>query len=128
MAEQIVLKIAVLSNGTIGNNVTLAIAKIGNPEDFAHYDFAFVKPLDEKLLHSIFNTFEDIITIEDGVVKGGFGTTIVEFAAENKYNSNIVTLGIPDEFIEQGTVEELQQYCKIDVEGLLIILSNYKIN
>ncbi len=121
-------KVAVLSNGNIGNNVTLALAKIGNPEDFAHYDFAFVKPLDENLLHFILSTFENIITIEDGVVKGGFGTTIVEFATENRYNSNIVTLGIPDEFIEQGTVEELQQYCKIDVEGLLIILSNYEIN
>jgi 1-deoxy-D-xylulose-5-phosphate synthase len=121
-------KVAVLSNGTIGNNVTLTLIEIKNPEDFAHYDFAFVKPLDENLLHFILSTFENIITIEDGVVKGGFGTTIVEFAAENKYNSNIVTLGIPDEFIEQGTVEELQQYCKIDVEGLLIILSNYEIN
>jgi 1-deoxy-D-xylulose-5-phosphate synthase len=122
------LNIAILSNGTIGNNVTLALSKINHPENFAHYDFAFVKPLDENLLHFIFNTFKAIITIEDGTIKGGFGTTIVRFAAENKYTANIATLGIPDEFIEQGSIDELQQYCKIDVESLHTILSNFKIN
>ena len=119
------IKIAVLSNGTIGNNVTLALAKINNIDDFAHYDFAFVKPLDEKLLHSIFTSFEYIITIEDGVVKGGFGSAILEFAAQNNYNLNIKILGIPDEFIEQGTVEELQQLCGIDVLALVNIFKSY---
>jgi 1-deoxy-D-xylulose-5-phosphate synthase len=119
------MNIAVLSNGTIGTNVTLALAEIDHPENFAHYDFAFVKPLDENLLHFIFNTFKEIITIEDGTIKGGFGTAIVEFAAENKYSSNIVTLGIPDEFIAQGSIDELQQYCKIDVSSLSIMFSNH---
>lgn len=118
-------KVAVLSNGTIGNNVTLALAKIPHQDTIAHYDFAFVKPLDENLLHTIFIAFEDIITIEDGVIKGCFGTTIAEFASKNNYNSKIKVLGIPDEFIEQGTVEELQQYCKIDVKSLEIIFSSY---
>ncbi len=118
-------KVAVLSNGTIGNNVTLALAEINHPENFAHYDFAFVKPLDEELLHTIFKTFENIITIEDGVAKGGFGTTIAEFASENNYSSKVKILGIPDEFIEQGTIEELQQYCKIDVTSLSTIFSSY---
>ena len=114
-----------MSNGTIGNNVTLALAKMNNPELIAHYDFAFVKPLDENLLHTIFNTFENIITIEDGVIKGGFGSAIVEFSAQNNYAANLKTLGIPDEFIEHGTVEELQQYCKIDVKSLSTIFSSY---
>jgi len=118
-------KVAVLSNGTIGNNVTLAIAKMNNPDTIAHYDFAFVKPLDEKLLHTIFSNFQNIITIEDGVIKGGFGSTIVEFAFENNYTSKVKILGITDEFIEQGTVEELQQYCKIDVTNLSTIFSTY---
>jgi 1-deoxy-D-xylulose-5-phosphate synthase len=118
-------KVAVLSNGTIGNNVTLALAEMGNPETIAHYDFAFVKPLDEKLLHSIFEDFETIITIEDGVVKGGFGSAILEFSAQHNYNSTIKTLGIPDEFIEHGTVEELQQYCQIDVRSLKTIFSSF---
>jgi 1-deoxy-D-xylulose-5-phosphate synthase len=118
-------KIAVLSNGTIANNVTLALAKIENPATIAHYDFAFVKPLDEKLLHAIFNAFENIITIEDGAIKGGFGSAILEFASANNFHSKINILGIPDEFIEQGTVAELQQYCKIDVKSLEILFSNY---
>jgi 1-deoxy-D-xylulose-5-phosphate synthase len=118
-------KVAVLSNGTIGNNVTLALAKMNHPETIAHYDFAFVKPLDEKLLHIIFNSFEYVITIEDGVIKGGFGSAILEFSAQNNYTRIVKTLGIPDEFIEHGTVEELQRYCKIDVESLATIFSSY---
>ena len=118
-------KIAVLSNGTIGNNVTLAIAKTHHPESIAHYDFSFVKPLDKKELHSIFNKFTSIITIEDGVMKGGFGSAILEFASENNYTSKVTVLGIPDEFIEQGSIAELQQYCKIDVKSLEILFSSY---
>lgn len=111
-------KVAVLSNGTIGNNVALALENINNPTAIAHYDFAFVKPLDEKLLHIIFSEFESVITIEDGVVTGGFGSAILEFAAANHYDLKIKLLGIPDEFIEHGTVAQLQQYCEIDVKSL----------
>ena len=118
-------KVAVLSNGTIGNNVTLAIAKMNHPETTAHYDFSFVKPLDINKLHSILTEFKNIITIEDGVIKGGFGSAILEFAAENDYSTKITVLGIPDEFIEQGTVTELQQYCKIDVKSLEMLFSSY---
>jgi 1-deoxy-D-xylulose-5-phosphate synthase len=117
--------VAVLSNGTIGNNVALALAKINNKDTIEHYDFAFVKPLDEKLLHTIFNSFENIITIEDGVIKGGFGSAILEFSAQNNYISKIINLGIPDEFIEHGTAEELQRYCKIDIESLVTLFSSY---
>jgi 1-deoxy-D-xylulose-5-phosphate synthase len=118
-------KTAILTNGTIGNNVTLALTKIPHPETIAHYDFSFVKPLDEELLHTILQTFENIITLEDGVVKGGFGSAVLEFSAQNNYTAKIQTLGIPDEFIEHGTVDELQQYCKIDVKSLEIIFSSY---
>jgi 1-deoxy-D-xylulose-5-phosphate synthase len=118
-------KIAVLSSGTIGNNVTLALTKISHSEKIAHYDFAFVKPLDENLLHTIFARFESIITIEDGVISGGFGSAILEFASKKNYTKNIKTLGIPDQFIEQGTVSELQSYCGIDVKSLENILSSY---
>jgi 1-deoxy-D-xylulose-5-phosphate synthase len=118
-------KAAVLSNGTIGNNVTLALAKMNHPETIAHYDFAFVKPLDEKLLHTIFNSFEHVITVEDGVIKGGFGSAILEFSAQNNYTKIVENLGIPDEFIEHGAVEELQRYCKIDIDSLATIFSSY---
>ncbi len=117
--------LAILSSGTIGINVSLAISNLQEQEKIAHYDFPFVKPLDEKLLHEIFKTFENIITIEDGTIIGGFGTSILEFAALNNYKKNVKVLGIPDEFIEQGTVEQLQQYCKIDVNSLEILFSRY---
>lgn len=111
-------RIAVLSNGTIGNNVMQALGNLDHPSEIAHFDFPFVKPLDETLLHTIFSKFDTIITVEDGVITGGFGSSILEFSAANKYHSNVRLLGIPDEFIEQGTVLELQQYCKIDVTSL----------
>jgi 1-deoxy-D-xylulose-5-phosphate synthase len=111
-------QLAVLSNGTIGNNVTQALENLNLPNSIAHFDFPFVKPLDETLLHTIFSKFETVITIEDGVVSGGFGSAVLEFAAANNYHSKIQILGVPDEFIEQGTVLELQQYCKIDVSSL----------
>ncbi|WP_281636440.1 1-deoxy-D-xylulose-5-phosphate synthase [Flavobacterium marginilacus] len=118
-------KIAVLSAGAIGNNVTLALAKIKHREKFAHYDFAFIKPLDENELHTIFDQFETVITIEDGVTKGGFGSAILEFAAMYHYSSKIKVLGIPDIFIEQGSIDELQQYCSISVDSLEIVFSSY---
>ncbi|MBL7885843.1 MAG: 1-deoxy-D-xylulose-5-phosphate synthase [Flavobacterium sp.] len=117
-------KKAVLSTGFIGNNVTLALEKMNNSVGIAHYDFGFVKPLDEKLLHEIFAQFESIITIEDGVIKGGFGSAVVEFAVKNNYQIPIETLGIPDVFVEHGTVAELQKKCGIDVDSLAQLLDN----
>ncbi len=117
-------KTAVLSTGTIGNNVTLAINELSNSETIAHYDFPFIKPLDNNTLNTIFSSFERIITIEDGVINGGFGSAILEFAAANNYKNNIEILGIPDVFIEHGTVNQLQQLCKIDVKSLVNLFSN----
>ena len=111
-------QLAVLSNGTIGNNVTQALENLNLPNAIAHFDFPFVKPLDEALLHTIFSKFDMVVTIEDGVVSGGFGSAVLEFAAANNYHSKIQILGVHDEFIEQGTILELQQYCKIDVSSL----------
>jgi len=110
--------VAVLSNGAIGKNVTAALQNLSNPETIAHYDFPFVKPLDEKVLHYIFKTFKKIITIEDGTIIGGFGAAILDFGSQNQYAIPVQKLGIPDVFIEQGTVDELQQRCKIDVRSL----------
>ena len=118
-------KTAVMSSGTIGNNVIFALKQLEQPENIAHYDFPFVKPLDIDELHKIFNTFENIITVEEGTIVGGFGGAITDFAAENNYKNDIKVLGIPDQFIEQGTVNELQKICKIDVESLAFILSSY---
>ncbi|MFY7742649.1 MAG: 1-deoxy-D-xylulose-5-phosphate synthase [Flavobacterium sp.] len=118
-------KTAILSNGFIGRNVTLAITEISNATLFSHYDFSFVKPLDEELLHSIFEEYESIVTIEDGTIIGGFGSAIAEFKSKYKYKNDVQILGIPDQFIEQGTVEELQRFSKISVENLIAVLSTY---
>ena len=117
-------KVAVLSNGFIGNNMIAAINLMGNPEDFAHYDFAFIKPLDENLLHEIFQKFDSIITLEEGVIKGGFGSGISEFAHLHNYKSKVQILGIPDHFIEHATVSEQQYMCGLDVNSLQKILQN----
>ncbi|QGK75756.1 1-deoxy-D-xylulose-5-phosphate synthase [Flavobacterium sp. SLB02] len=117
-------KTAVLSTGTIGNNVTLAINECDNSETIAHYDFPFIKPLDINLLNSIFNTFDRIITIEEGTVNGGFGSAVLEFAAAHNFKNKIEILGVPDQFIEHGTANQLQQLCKIDVKSLVNLFSN----
>lgn len=96
-----------------------------NPDTIAHYDFPFVKPMDENLLHEIFKKFKNIITIEDGTIIGGFGSAILEFTAQNNYHSNIKTLGIPDNFIEQATVNQLQEQCKIDIKTLKALFLSY---
>lgn len=119
------IKIAVLSCGTIGNNVTRALTETRNRTYFSHYDFGFVKPVDEEMLDYIFQTYEEIITVEDGAINGGFGSCVATYAAKKGYSLKIRVLGIPDKFIEHGTVAQLQQYCGIDVKSLQEIFSGY---
>ena len=85
----------------------------------AHYDMRFAKPLDELLLHEIFSKFKKIITIEDGCIMGGFGSAIIEFMVDQKYQSEVVRLGIPDEYIHHGTQEELWDECGIDAAAII---------
>lgn len=119
-------RVAILSTGTIGNNVIKALKELEDTTSFAHYDFGFIKPLDEVLLHTIFEQFESVITVEDGVTLGGFGAAILEFSSQHNYQKTIKILGIPDFFIEHGSVKELQQECKIDVKSLKDFFSSYK--
>jgi 1-deoxy-D-xylulose-5-phosphate synthase len=118
-------KTAVLSCGTIGNNVIFALEKLNNPASIAHFDFPFVKPLDVATLHSVFETFDTIFTIEDGTIVGGFGSAISEFAISNSFKNDLKVLGIPDNFVEHGTINELQKICGSDVEQLVDLLSKY---
>ncbi|QYJ68712.1 1-deoxy-D-xylulose-5-phosphate synthase [Flavobacterium litorale] len=118
-------KVAILSTGTIGNNVTQALTEVEHANLFSHYHFGFVKPLDEDTLHNIIKKYDTIITIEDGTVKGGFGSTITAFATKNNYTGKLRVLGIPDAFVQHGTVAQLQQYCGIDVKSLKEIFSTY---
>ncbi|MCF4100406.1 1-deoxy-D-xylulose-5-phosphate synthase [Gillisia sp. M10.2A] len=119
-------EVAVISIGSIAKNVKEAIKLLEEPEKVAHYDAIFVKPLDEELLHGVFKKFEKIITIEDGVVTGGFGSAVLEFAASHQYHADFECLGVPDSFIEHGTLEELYEISKIDVKSILKVI-NYKL-
>ncbi|MGK0255153.1 MAG: 1-deoxy-D-xylulose-5-phosphate synthase [Mariniflexile sp.] len=110
--------LAVLSIGTIAKNVGPAISNCNYPENVAHYDMRFIKPLDETLLHAILKKYDTIITIEDNSVKGGFGSAVLEFASVNDYRNTVKVLGIPDVFIEHGSVNELQKTIGLDVESL----------
>ncbi|MDA0193688.1 MAG: 1-deoxy-D-xylulose-5-phosphate synthase [Bacteroidetes bacterium] len=112
--------VAILSFGHIGNyavEATINLKEEGH--DVAHYDLRFAKPLDSELLHEIFNRFDEILTIEDGSLMGGFGSAILEFASDYNYKANIKRLGIPDSIIEHGTQEQLHKECGFDTEGIV---------
>ena len=113
-------KIAILSTGTIGNNAQQAIEKCHNVDELAHYHFGFVKPLDKKMLLLIFENFQKIITIEDGTVVNGFGSLVLDFANTNGFKNQVKTLGIPDCFIDHGTIAALQKICGLDIESLVV--------
>ncbi len=110
--------IAVISLGSIGENVKNAIEISPRKDQIAHFDAVFVKPLDEEMFHEIFNNFAKILTVEDGAVTGGFGTAVLEFAAIQGYSSKIKCLGVPDLFIEQGSVDELYEIANISVQSI----------
>jgi 1-deoxy-D-xylulose-5-phosphate synthase len=111
--------VAVLSIGHPGNFVTDAVSKLaGEGISITHYDMRFLAPLDSEALHSVFKKFSRIITVEDGVLKGGLGSAVMEFMCDNGYNAEIKRLGIPDYFVEQGTQEELIRECGFDAESI----------
>ncbi len=118
-------KVAILSTGTIGNNVTKALKDVENSKLYSHYHFPFIKPLDIDTIKSIVNSHDHIITIEDGAITGGFGEQISVIITTNNLNKSIINLGIPDSFIEHGKVFELQQLCKIDVNHLKQLFNTY---
>ncbi len=111
-------KIAVLSIGNIGNTVVELLKDLQQPETIGHYNMRFIKPLDKNALKRIFNTYEHIITIENGCKIGGFGSAILEYANEMKYTKTIKIFAIDDVFIEHGTTEELYKVAKIDYLSL----------
>ncbi len=115
-------EIAILSVGPIIENVIEAVENNSEKEKIGIFDIRFIKPLDEDLLHSIFKKYKTIITVEDGVIAGGFGSAIAEFSVKNNYQNKIEILGIPDEFLEHGTVDELQHLAGISTEKISVLL------
>ncbi len=117
-------EIAVLSIGNIGNKIIKIQNKLPKNK-IAHYNMRFVKPLDETLLHTIFKTFKTVITLEDGVITGGFGSAILEFSALNNYhNTTIKILGIPDKFIEHGKTSKLFESINLSENDILNYLNS----
>jgi 1-deoxy-D-xylulose-5-phosphate synthase len=112
-------EVAILSYGHPGNFAQAAIRTLRsegiNP---AHYDIRFVKPIDEDLLHEVFAKYNKIVTVEDGTVIGGFGSSILEFMAQHQYTATVKILGIPDRLVEHGSLKELYSECEYDATGI----------
>ena len=116
--------IAVLTLGPIGKTAQQAIAKAEKQsgKSIAHYDLRFLKPLDEELLHEVGKKFKKIVTLEDGVLKGGMGSAILEFMADHGYTPTVKRIGIPDKFVQHGKPEELYQICGMDSQSIEKVL------
>lgn len=109
--------IALITLGPIGKLMEKAVERAAEKGiSVAHYDLRFLKPLDSNLLHSIGRKFKRIITVEDGVITGGMGSAVMEFMATNEYFPTIKAIGIPDKFVEHGTVNELYKLCRMDCD------------
>jgi 1-deoxy-D-xylulose-5-phosphate synthase len=112
--------LAILSIGHVGNTVMEAVNLLKKESiSPAHYDMRFLKPLDEKLLHDVFKRFRKIITVEDGTIVGGLGSAVLEFMSDHSYSATVTRLGVPDHFIDQGTIEELHAHCGYDRTGII---------
>ena len=115
---------AVISIGPIGNDVELAIMQ--SEEEVAHYDLRFLKPLDEELLHEVGKRFKHIITIEDGTRNGGMGSAVLEWLSDHGYTPTVKRMGMPDEFVEHGTVAELKRICNMDIDSIVAAIKKTK--
>ena len=122
--------IAVISIGHIGNMIIEITKELQSKNiNIGHYDIRFLKPLDEDLLHKVFKQYDFIITVEDGCLKGGMGSSILEFMSDHNYKNDILRFGVPDKFIEHGSQKEQRRECGYDKESILgaikkIILKN----
>lgn len=116
--------IAILTIGHPGNFAQKAIDNLkGSGVSIGHYDMRFVKPLDTLLLHEVFSKFNKVITVEDGCLMGGFGSAVLEFMVDQKYQAEVIRLGIPDEYIHHGTQEELWADCGFDAKSIVRTIS-----
>jgi len=111
-------QIAILSLGTIAGNIQASLAELKNVDNFAHFDLGFVKPLDLELLHTVFNTYKRVVVFEEGAIKGGAGSAVLEFASQYNYNIPIELEGVPDQFISHGKPKNLLKDLGLDTEGI----------
>lgn len=111
--------VALLSIGSVGNLAAEAIERVAiKGISVAHYDMRFLKPIDEDILHEVGRKYKRIITLENGTIKGGLGSAVLEFMAKYGYKPDVRVMGLPDEFIEHGSVPELCRLCEIDTNSI----------
>ena len=112
--------IAVITIGPIGNLASKAIERAEKEKglSIAHYDLRFLKPLDTEMLNEIGQRFKHIVTVEDGIRKGGMGSAVLEFMADHDYTPQVKRIGIPDVFVEHGSPDDLYHLCGMDEEGI----------
>ena len=113
--------VAVLTIGSIGNTMVEAIEelKIQNSKfKIAHYDMRWLKPLDEEILHEVGKKYKTIVTAEDGIIAGGFGSAVLEWMSDHGYTPRVIRLGVNDQYVEHGSTKELYHMLKLDKEGL----------
>jgi len=116
---------AILSLGPIGKEATKAIELLEKENiSVAHFDMRFLKPIDNKLLKTIFTHFNKIITLEDASIVGGLGSAVIEYMNDNSYKAKVIRLGIPDRFVDHGTQEELYKECGYDATGIVTTVRN----
>jgi 1-deoxy-D-xylulose-5-phosphate synthase len=117
--------IALVSIGHVGNyGIAACEALEKDGIAVAHYNMRFLKPIDSDLLHEVFQKFNRIITIEDGTIIGGLGSAILEFMSDHGYHAKVRRLGIPDYFVEQGTLDELHHECGYDTDGIMLAVKS----
>ena len=119
--------VALLTLGPLGKVMESVVAEAaGKGISVAHYDMRFLKPLDEEILKKVGENFKYVITLEDGTVKGGLGSAVVEYMTANGYTPKVEIMGIPDNFVEHGTPDELYRICGMDKESLLEKILKYR--
>ena len=111
--------LAILTFGPIGNEASKAIDILEPNMSIAHYDMRFAKPLDEAMLHEVFEKFDHVITVEDGCLQGGIGSAIIEFMVDHNYSSKVKRLGMPDKLVEHGEQYQLYAECGYDASGIV---------
>ncbi len=113
-------EVAVITIGPVGNDVETVVSDMdkADSDKVAHYDLRFLKPLDDKLLTEIGENYDKIITVEDGIRMGGMGSAVLEWMSDHGYSPKIKRLGLPDHFVEHGTVDELRKVCGLDNDSM----------
>lgn len=111
-------ELAIISFGPIGNEVVKVLDEMPTTKSVAHYDLRFVKPLDENMIQEIGNRFKKIITIEDGVRNGGMGSAVLEWLNDHKFYPQMIRMGLPDAFVEHGSVAQLRQLVGLDADSI----------